>query len=99
MIKKLVKYYDKNNTDQYGMPDPYYSYLVIASLQDNQNTAVATVISVSGSSSVPNPPHFAINRSNPKQDLVQDAYDGIISRLETLNHLDLTKLIKQEVEY
>ena len=99
MIKKVVKFYGKE-TDQYGMPTPYYSYLVVSSLQKNmQNTAVATAMSISQDAPQPNPPHCAYTPTTPGADAVQGAFNELLNRLGEMAHLQGNDLVRDDVEF
>jgi len=56
MIKANIKFYGEEK-DQYGMPKPYNSYLVVASPWQMVDSGVASAIPLSGDAPAPNPPH------------------------------------------
>ena len=99
MIKKLVKFYG-NTIDQYGMPSPYYSYLIISSSQKNMpNSAVATAISISLGTPEPNPPHCAYTPTASGINAVQGAFNDLINKLSNMPHIKGKNLIRDDVEY
>ena len=99
MIKKIVKFYGKE-IDQYGMPKPYYSYLIVSSLQKNmRNMAVATAMSISQDAPQPNPPHYAYSPTSPKVDAVQGAFNELLNKLSEMRHIKGHDLIRDDVEF
>ena len=99
MIKKIVKYYGEQ-TDEFGMPTPYYSYLLISSQQKNMtNMAVATAVSISGELPIPNPPHCAYAPTVSGVDSVQGAFNEMINRLGKMPHINGKELIRDEIEF
>lgn len=53
MIKSVIKFFG-TKTDQYGMPDPYYSYLVVASPWQTNDSGIASIVPLAGSNVVSN---------------------------------------------
>ena len=99
VIKKLVKFYG-TEIDSYGMPNPYYSYLVISSRQENMShTAVASAISISHGSPQPNPPHFAYSSGDSSADVVHHAFCELINSISEMKHIKGKNLVKQVVEF
>ncbi|MEZ9389259.1 hypothetical protein AB4181_19075 [Vibrio lentus] len=99
MIKKIVKFYG-TETDDCGMPTPYYSYLIISSSQKNMtNTAVATAMSISQNSPQPNPPHCAYTPTMSGVDSANGAFCELINRLSEMTHIKDKNLIREDVEF
>lgn len=46
MIKAVVKFFGAEK-DQFGMPDPYHSYLVVSSPWETPDSGIASVIPIS----------------------------------------------------
>lgn len=82
MIKSVVKFFG-TETDQYGMPIPYYSYLVVASPWQINDSGIASIVplaqsSVASSSSVApiNPHHIEMSGGE------KAAYDKAVNSLK-----------------
>jgi hypothetical protein len=61
MIKAVVKFFGAQ-TDAYGMPTPYFSYLVVSSPWDKLDSGIASIVPLSGSS---NPVASSANPISP----------------------------------
>ena len=81
MIKSVVKFFG-NATDPYGMPDPYYSYLLVSSPWHTNDSGVASIVPlaqsnvVSTSTSAPVHPHHIALAGGEKA-----AYDKAVQAL------------------
>lgn len=51
MIKSVVKFFG-SRTDAYGMPEPYYSYLVVASPWKTNDSGIASIVPLTQSNVV-----------------------------------------------
>lgn len=75
MIKASVKFYG-NDQDDYGMPKPYHSYLIVSSPWQTNDSGVASAIPLSSSTPTLNPPHKLVTSGGPEQ-----AYDEMLKYL------------------
>lgn len=91
MIKANVKFFGREK-DDYGVPKPYHSYIVVSSPWQTKDSGVASVIPLSSDSPTPNPPHKFTTRGGE-----EEAYNQIV---EALRHLfkneGLHELINKE---
>ena len=82
MIKSVVKFFG-TAMDQYGMPDPYYSYLVVASPWQTNDSGIASIVPlaqsnvVSNSVAAPVNPHHVEMAGGEKA-----AYDKAVNALK-----------------
>ena len=75
MIKAVSKFWG-SKIDQYGMPDPYHSYFVVASPWETPDSGVATVLSLSTNSPL-SKPHFLVTAGGERA-----AFEAAISSLK-----------------
>ena len=79
MIKSVVKFFG-TGTDQFGMPHPFYSYLVVASPWQAKDSGVATILPLTQpnvvSASTTAPHHVAMAGGE------QAAYDKALAALK-----------------
>lgn len=78
MIKANIKFFGKEK-DEYGMPKPYHSYLVVASPWEEQGSGVASVIPLSSDAPALNPPHKLSLQGGPEK-----AYEEVLRLLRGL---------------
>jgi len=91
MIKANVKYFGKD-TDEFGMPNEYHSYLVIASPWESKDSGIASVISLSTAAPMPNSQHVLSTKGGE-----EEAYNKMILNLQKLTtNQRLTELIDKE---
>ncbi len=82
MIKATVKYFG-NDKNEYGMPIPYHSYLVVSSPWQKDNSGIASVILLSGESPLPSSPHKLVMSGGEKAayekmiKILTDMHDGL----------------------
>jgi hypothetical protein len=82
VIKSVVKFFG-TETDEFGMPNPYYSYLVVASPWQTNDSGVASILPltqsniVSNSASAPLNPHHIEMKGGERA-----AYDKAIKALK-----------------
>lgn len=58
MIKAVVKFFGAEQ-DQFGMPVPYHSYLVVSSPWQTPNSGIASVVALSANAPL-SKPHFPV---------------------------------------
>ena len=91
MIKASIKFFG-DSKNEYGMPNPYYTYFVVASPWQTENSGVATVLPLSAESVAPNPPHKLVLAGGAEK-----AYEEVLSALRAMNqHHGLCELIDKE---
>lgn len=64
MIKAVVKFYGTQQ-DQFGMPVPYHSYLVVSSPWQTPDSGIASVVSLSPNAPL-SKPHFSVMRGGER---------------------------------
>ena len=91
MIKANVTFFGTEQ-DQYGMPKPHHSYLVVSSPWQTYNSGVASAIPLSDDAPTPNPPHKLTMTGGP-----QKAYEQMLKVLIDLpQNNGLPELIDKE---
>ncbi len=80
MIKAVVKFWGTEQ-DQFGMPKPYHSYLVVASPWQNPDSGIASVVPLSSAAPLSKPHHLVLKGGE------RVAFDAAVSALkaETAN--------------
>lgn len=91
MIKANVKFFG-NQQNEYGMPNPYHSYLVISSPWQTDDSGVASAVPLSTDAPKPNPPHKLVTSGGP-----QKAYEEMLDILRNLpQNKSLSELVDKE---
>lgn len=76
MIKAVVKYWGAQQ-DQFGMPTPYHSYLVVSSPWQTPNSGIASIVPLSTGAPLPRP-HFSVLQGGERA-----AFDAALKALST----------------
>lgn len=93
MIKANVKFFGQDQ-DKYGLPKPYFSYLVVSSPWQVADSGVATVFALSSDAPIPNPPHKLVLTGG-----ADAAFEEMMQILRSLpDNEGLKELIHKEVQ-
>lgn len=91
MIKANIKFFG-GEQDEYGMPNPFHSYLVVSSPWQQDGSGVASAIPLSSDAPAPNRPHKLVLAGGPEK-----AYEEMLSLLRGLEqNKGLSELIDKE---
>lgn len=91
MIKANIKFFG-DQQDEFGMPKPYHSYLVVASPWQQVDSGVASAIPLSSDAPPPNPAHKLVLQGGPDA-----AYEEMLLVLRSLSqNKGLKELIDKE---
>jgi len=75
MIKAIIKFWGAEQ-DEYGMPIPYHSYLVVASPWHSANDGVASVVPLSTGAPL-SKPHYPVLKGGERA-----AFDAAVAALK-----------------
>lgn len=91
MIKASLKFYGTKQ-GPYGIPIPYHSYFVFSSPWKIPQSGIASVISLSASTPMPDPPHAITDKDGE-----EGAYRLVLEKLRALSgNQGLSELLHRE---